>query len=46
MVYTALLIPRFLISKEPLIDEEYLNQVKRYYAKDWEHIMKIKIGID
>ena len=35
-----------IISKEPLIDEEYLNQVKRYYAKDWEHIMKIKIGLD
>ena len=46
ILYTALLIPRFLISKEPLIDEEYLNQVKRYYAKDWEQIMKIKIGID
>ena len=46
ILYTALLIPRFLISKEPLIDEEYLNQVKRYYAKDWEHIMKIKIGLD
>ena len=46
ILYTALLIPRFLISKEPLIDEEYLNQVKRYYAKDWEYIMKIKIGLD
>ena len=46
ILYTALLIPRFLISKEPLIDEEYLNQVKSYYAKDWEHIMKIKIGLD
>jgi len=46
ILYTALLIPRFLISKEPLIDEDYLNQVKRHYARDWEHIMKIKIGLD
>ena len=42
----SLLIPRFLISKEPLIDEDYLNQVKRCYVKDWEYIMKIKIGTD
>ncbi len=46
ILYASLLIPRFLISKEPLIDEDYLNQVKRYYVKDWEYIMKIKIGLD
>jgi len=46
ILYVSLLIPRFLISKEPLIDDSYLNQVKRYYTKDWEHIMKIKIGLD
>ena len=46
ILYTSVLIPRFLTSKVPLIDEGYLNQVKRYYTKDWEHIMKIKIGLD
>ena len=46
ILYTSVLIPHFLTSKEPLIDESYLNQVKRYYTKDWEHIMKIKIRLD
>ena len=46
ILYASLLIPRFLISKEPLIDVDYLNQVKRNYVKDWEYIMKIKIGLD
>lgn len=36
ILYAALLIPGFLISKKPLIDPEELDRVKKFYASDWE----------
>jgi len=35
ILYSALLIPGFLISKKPLIDNEELLKIKKYYTDDW-----------
>ena len=38
ILYSALLIPNFLISKKPLIDKEELEKIKRFYSDDWRKI--------
>lgn len=35
ILYTALIIPKFLLSKKPLITPESLEKIKKYYATDW-----------
>ena len=37
VLYTSVLIPHFLTSKEPLIDESYLNQVNAIIQKIGKH---------
>ena len=36
ILYSALLIPGFLISKKPLIDKTELEKIKKYYSEDWK----------
>ena len=36
ILYSALLIPGFLISKKPLIDKAELEKIKKYYNEDWK----------
>lgn len=36
ILYSALLIPGFLISKKPLIDKSELEKIKNYYSEDWK----------
>lgn len=36
VLYAALLIPSFLLSKEALIPEESLEKIRNYYTDDWE----------
>ena len=35
ILYSALLVPSFLISKKPLIPKEELDKVKKYFEEDW-----------
>lgn len=36
ILYSAYLVPSFLISKKPLVPTEELEKIKQYYKTDWE----------
>ena len=40
ILYGAVLVPNFLISKTPLIDPHYLGRVRKYFEDDWNNCKK------
>lgn len=40
VLYSAYLIPNALISKQPLITKEALDKIDRFYANDWESVLR------
>lgn len=36
VAFLAQFVPGFLVSKEPLIDQRFLDRVKAHYAEDWK----------
>ena len=42
ILYFSFLLPKFIYSKEPLIDPDYLNKIREYFKKDWENCLAYK----
>ncbi len=40
ILYSALLIPNFLISKKPLIEKEELEKIKKFFEEDWRKVIE------
>ncbi len=40
VLYFAWLVPNFFLSREPLISEQYLEQIRLFYEKDWKETKK------
>ncbi|GAB4382577.1 MAG: hypothetical protein Kow0075_14480 [Salibacteraceae bacterium] len=39
VAFLAQFVPSALVSKDPIIDEEYLNRVKDFYRDDWQYAL-------
>lgn len=42
VLYLSFLVPKFLYSREPLIDPDYLTKIKDYFNEDWESCLTYK----
>ena len=42
ILYLSFFIPKFMYSKEPLLDPTYLNKIKDYFKDDWECCLNYK----
>lgn len=46
VAFVAQFVPASLVSKEPLVDKDYLEQVRKYYEDDWAFAMTKVTSID
>ena len=42
ILYISFVMPKFIYSKEPLIDPEYLKKIRDYFKDDWERCLTYK----
>ncbi len=42
ILYISFVMPKFIYSKEPLVDPEYLKKIRDYFKDDWERCLAYK----